>query len=86
MGKKKVLVSYGVDIDAVAGSPSSLLLIESPNLSEQVGSVHMAEKTLQAISVEVDFYVLTTRLTLMCRRTVGWHSRNATSAQALRQI
>jgi hypothetical protein len=49
MGKKKVLVSYGVDIDAVSTTSSLYIYIDAGFGRWLDGLVPMEEKTLQAI-------------------------------------
>lgn len=54
MGKKKVLVSYGVDIDAVGmHTVISLSFVIYSDLTQLAGSAHTAAKTQQATSAEV---------------------------------
>lgn len=52
MGKKRVLISYGVDVDAVCGNIyASLFAIRAD--PPQAGWDHMAGRTVPAISVAV---------------------------------
>lgn len=74
MGKKRVLVAYGVDIDAVAGWLGSYGGEDSSNDISRGEILRIHSNSQQVV------------LTDSSHRTLGWSCGNPTSLEALRQI